>query len=203
MDVYRNILEAVKGVQVTSNTSVKDMMLVSDLVQAQAQGLVKGMRVLRVTYSDDGGCEMTGEINVGQEGEFLLSALNDSEVKVKDDYPEFDWVAMRNELEKRKSELAAIKAQYALLKKNFSRKKEELMATNQKLIQAEEKLKLSGLEKDELKVALNTTQKELNKTRDIIDNLSRSLHNREIDIAVKDKELALTKHYLLEKRGNL
>ncbi len=231
VDALRNILEAVKGVQVTSNTSVKDMMLESDMVQTNAQGLVKGMRVVNITYSNDGGCEMTVEINLDQRGEFLLSALNDSTIKVKDNYPKFDWVAMRNELKKTKTELVIykkelnrtrenlkytrdvlnqknkelkeIKAEYAILKKDFDRNREELTAANQDLTRVEERLKFSNLKKYELTAALDTTQKELNKTKNIIDNLSRTLNRQEIDIAVKDTELALTKKYLWEKKTEL
>lgn len=107
MDAMRNILETVKGVNVTSKTSVEDMMLESDRVQAQAQGLVKGMRVVKVTYTDDGGCEMIAEVNLDRGGSFLLTALNDSAIEVEDDYPEFDWIALQDELKKTKKELVS------------------------------------------------------------------------------------------------
>lgn len=231
LDAQRNILEAVKGVQVTSNTSVKDMMLESDLVQTGAQGLVKGMRVVKVTYSDDGGCEMIAEISLGVKGNFLLSALNDSIVDIKDDYPKFDWIAMKAELETTKTALAStqttldrsqkklastrnvlnrknkelkeIKTEYAILKDDFGKNRDELIAANQNLIRAEEGLKFSNLKKDELTATLNIAQNELNKTKGIVDDLSRALNNRNIDNAANKKELAMTKDFLSEKKTEL
>ncbi|MGD2091906.1 MAG: LPP20 family lipoprotein [Candidatus Aminicenantes bacterium] len=231
LDALRNILEAVKGVQVTSNTSVKDMMLVSDQINTGAQGLVKGMRVVKITYTDDGGCEMVAEVNLGQEGNFLLAALNDSVIEVKDNYPKFDWIAMKNELEKTKTELAftrktldstrkslnstrvvlnrknkelkEIKAEYAILKKDLSRNKEKLIAANQDIIKAEERLKLSNLKKSELTATLDLTQKELKKTRGIINDLSQTLNSHKIDNAAKNSELEMTKKYLSEKKTQL
>jgi hypothetical protein len=231
IDALRNILEAVKGVQVTSTTSVKDMMLENDRINSDAQGMIKGIRVVNLTYTEDGGCEMIVEINVDQRGEFLLSALNDAVVTVKDNYPRFDWVAMRNELEKTKAKLAStkkalkktqdtlkytkyalnqkdkelteIKAEYAALKKDFDKNREDLITANQNLIRTEERLKFTDLKKDELTAALDTTQKELTKTKNIIDNLYQTLSNQNIDVAVKDTKLAMTKDYLLEKKAEL
>ncbi len=231
LDAFRNILEAVKGVQVTSTTSVKDMMLENDRINSDAQGMVKGMRVVNLSYTEDGGCEMTVEINVDQRGEFLLSALNDAAITVKDNYPKFDWVAMRNELEKTKTKLAStkkvlkktkdtlkytkyalnqkdkelteIKSEYASLKKDFDRNKEDLITANQNLIRTEERLKFTDLKKDELTAALDTTQKELTKTKNIVDNLYLTLNKQNIDVAVKDTKLAMTKDYLLEKKNEL
>lgn len=231
LDALRNILEAVKGVQVTSNTSVKDMMLESDQIQTGAQGLVKGMRVVKITYTDDGGCEMVAEVNLGQEGNFLLAALNDSIIEVKDNYPKFDWIAMKDEFEKTKvtlastqktldstrknlastrnvlnrknKELKEIKAEYAILKNDFDRNKEKLIAANQEITRAEERLKFSNLKKGELTATLDLTQKELNKTKKIIDDLTLTLNSRKIDNAAKNKELEMTKKYLSEKKTEL
>ncbi len=231
LDALRNILEAVKGVQVTSKTSVKDMMLESDFVQTGAQGLIKGMRVAKVTYTDDGGCEIIAEVNLGEKGNFLLAALNDSIIEVKDNYPKFDWIAMMDELEKTKTELASthetldrtqknlnstryalnrknkelteFKAEYAVLKNDFDRNKEELIAANQNIIRAEEKLKFSNVKKEELTAALDITQNELNKTKGIVDDLSRVLNGQKVDNAVNKKELAMTKNFLTEKKTEL
>jgi hypothetical protein len=231
LDALRNILEAVKGVQVTSKTSVEEMMLASDQIETEAQGLVKGMRVVKITYTDDGGCEMVAEVNLGLEGNFILSALNDSVIPVDDNYPKFDWIALREELEKTKIELSAaqdaldttrenlsaaqtvlnrknrelkkIKAEYAGLKKNFDKNGEELAATKQNIIRAEQELKFSNVKKGELTTTLDITQKELKKTRDIIDNLSQTLNSQKIDNAVKDKELEMTNNFLAEKKTEL
>jgi hypothetical protein len=175
------------------------------------------MRVVKISYTDDGGCEMVAEVSLGREGSFILAALNDSTIGVEDDYPKFDWIAFKAEFEKTETELAAaragldqkarelrgIKAKYAALKNNFDRDGKELAAANQNIVRAEERLKSSNLKKDELKGTLDTTQKELTKTRDIIDNLSRTINSSKIANAAKDKELALTKNYLSEKKTEL
>lgn len=193
MDAYRNLVEVIKGVYVTSNTKVQDMMLESDSIKAKTDGMLKGMRVVDVTYSNDGGCEITVEVNIDKRGGFLLSALSTNEVKVKDDYPKFDWVAMRNDLETRTAELAEtktklsktnrnlrstryalsnsrkelkkIKEEYAQLDENFTSAKNNLIATNLRLARTEEQLKFTDGRKDELKALYKSTKKSWEKRK--------------------------------------
>jgi predicted nucleic acid-binding Zn-ribbon protein len=216
---------------VTSNTSVQDMMLESDSITAKTRGMLNGMRVIDVTYSNDGGCEVTVEVNIDNNGSFLLGALSDLNVKVKDDYPKFDWAAMRkeleqtktglakakgqlaisqrnlkenrSELEKTREELGDMKSQYAQLKEDFDKKQEELFAANTKLIRAEEKLNYANLRKSDLKDALDTTKTELVNTKMIIDHLQEKLNDKKFKLAVKENELTTAKVFLVKKQDEL
>jgi len=47
---YRDLLEAVKGVAVTSTTTVENAMLTSDIIRSQVEGTVHDFRVLDVRY---------------------------------------------------------------------------------------------------------------------------------------------------------
>jgi hypothetical protein len=225
MDAYRNLLEVVKGVHINSNTKVEDMMLASDEIKSRTEGMLKGMRVVDAAYTDDGGCEITVEVNIDEKGQFLLSALNTGELKVKvDNYPKFDWVILRQELERTKEELTRtqttldqteenlrntryelanmqeelkqVKAQYAGLRKDFDQTRDQLMASNLNLHRTEMKLKHASLEKDELKDLFASTKKELKNTKSIVYRLHDILDNDIFDLAVEDKELIRTQAYL-------
>lgn len=119
VDAYRNLVEVIKGVQVTSNSRVEDMMLESDSIQTKTRGMLKGMKVVDVTYSHDGGCEITVEVNIYKDGTFLLADLNTGNFKVTDNYPKFDWDAVRKELEKTKEKLAHLRARYSGVDENI------------------------------------------------------------------------------------
>lgn len=138
IDAYRNLLEAVKGVQVTSYTTVESMMLSSDTVRARAEGMIKGMQVIEVTYSNDGGCDVTVEINIDENGDFLLAALNTGEVNIRDNYPKFNWIAQRNELTNIKNRCASLSAE-------LERKDKKLNFSDQKMAALEMQLKDESL----------------------------------------------------------
>lgn len=106
LDAYRRLLEVVQGVQVTSYASVGDMMKASPTITTRITGILKGMQLIDVTYSDDGGCTVTMEVNIDRDGQFLLTALNSNEIKITDNYPKFDWEKVLNELEKKEAALA-------------------------------------------------------------------------------------------------
>ncbi len=131
VDAYRNLVEAIKGVNVTSETSVEDMMLESDSIRTRTGGMLKGMRVVDVTYSGDGGCEVTVEVNIDRDGRFLLSALNNGEVRVTDNYPKFDWNKVRENLHKTRTQLAHSRSELNKTKKEL-RDKEDLIAANRR-----------------------------------------------------------------------
>jgi hypothetical protein len=131
VDAYRNLVEVIKGVQVTSNTKVEDMMLESDSIQTRTMGMLKGMKVKGVTYSNDGACEITVEVNIDKDGTFLLTALNTGKVKVTDNYQKFDWDAVSKELEKTKEKLARARSKVARLEEDI-RKKEALINNNKR-----------------------------------------------------------------------
>lgn len=131
VDAYRNLVEVIKGVQVTSNTSVEDMMLESDTIKTRTGGMLKGARVVDVTYSNDGGCEITMEVNIDKSGEFLLTALNTDNVQVTDNYPKFDWDKVQKKLEETKAQLAHSQVELDKTKKKL-RKKETLINNNRR-----------------------------------------------------------------------
>jgi hypothetical protein len=59
IDAYRNLLEVTKGVQISSQTTVKDFVTESDVINAQVEGLVKGAKVMNKEYLSDGTVEVT------------------------------------------------------------------------------------------------------------------------------------------------
>lgn len=59
VDGYRNLLEATKGIQVDSRTTIRDFVTESDVINAAVSGLVKGAQVVTKDYLSDGTCEVT------------------------------------------------------------------------------------------------------------------------------------------------
>jgi len=196
LDAYRNLIEVIKGVHITSSTSVEDMMLESDLIKSKTEGMLKGMKTVNVTYSNDGGCEITVEVNIDKNGGFLLSALNSGDVKVIDNYPKFDWVALRNKVESTEKELVAVKVK-------LSGTRNKLYAVNKNLEHIREKLQAANISNTELKLSLTETKNELTKTNSTIDEMKDKLNDKELKLAVNKKELSITKDYLSEKKLEL
>jgi hypothetical protein len=60
----RNILEAVNGIRVDSNTVVKDFAVQSDTIRSQVEGMVRGAREIDVEYMSDGTVEVIMEISM-------------------------------------------------------------------------------------------------------------------------------------------
>jgi len=56
---YRNLLEAVKGVQVDSTTTVENFMVTSDVIKTQVSGIIQGATVMDKKYMSDGSVEVT------------------------------------------------------------------------------------------------------------------------------------------------
>ncbi len=196
LDAQRNLLETVKGVRVTSSTRVQDLMLESDTVRSEADGLVKGMRETEVHFSSEGICELTIEVDFNDFGEFLLTALNGDRAIVKDDYPKFDWVAFRRELE-------ATQTQLNKARSNLFTAREQLKAAQGRLGKVEQKLAFAEVRENDLKQALSTAKTELASTRSLIDRLNTELGANRVTIAVQQKDLDLTRSYLTEKRVDL
>jgi len=67
-DAYRNLLEAVKGVRVDSETLVENFVVSSDKIRTQVNGFVRGARIVpnesgeRYTYLSDGSVEVILEM---------------------------------------------------------------------------------------------------------------------------------------------
>ena len=62
MDAQRNLAEAVEGVQVSSESSMKDLMLEYDIVKTRVDATIKGMSEIDSRYYDDGTCEILLEM---------------------------------------------------------------------------------------------------------------------------------------------
>lgn len=58
----RNILETVKGISLTSETTVENAMLTSDRIQSRVEGALRGFRVVDTRYMSSGDVEVDVEI---------------------------------------------------------------------------------------------------------------------------------------------
>ncbi|MCK4341114.1 MAG: LPP20 family lipoprotein [Phycisphaerae bacterium] len=73
-DAYRKLAEAVYGLQIDSRTYVKDFVAESDEIRTDVDSFVKGIRLGRPTWYDDGSCEIPAEVTVAKVVETLRSA---------------------------------------------------------------------------------------------------------------------------------
>jgi hypothetical protein len=62
LDAFRNLLETVKGVTVSSETTVENAMLVSDVIATKVEGHLKGHRVVDTRYMTTGDVEIDVEV---------------------------------------------------------------------------------------------------------------------------------------------
>ncbi len=74
-DALRNLLEAVKGVRVDSETTVASFTTRSDRVLTRVSGIVIGARVVETRYLNDGAVEVTVAVNLT--GELLAVMLQE------------------------------------------------------------------------------------------------------------------------------
>jgi hypothetical protein len=64
MDAMRNLLEATKGVRISSTTIVKDFAITSDIIMSQIEGMVKGAQIVHHEYMSDGTVEVTMQMSL-------------------------------------------------------------------------------------------------------------------------------------------
>ena len=62
MDAQRNLAESVKGVRVTSDSTMEDMILQSDVVRTRVDSIIKGMSEVSSQYYEDGTYEVVLEM---------------------------------------------------------------------------------------------------------------------------------------------
>jgi hypothetical protein len=146
MDAYRRLLEAVKGVQVTSQINVAEMMRKSQTVYTKVTGMIQGMQVVNIAYSSDGGCTVTMKVNVAKKGKFLLAALNKGEIEVTDNYPKFDWVKVLKDRDRAKAQLGQTKSELDKTKSELAESRSEHNKTKDEL--AESLSKIKNIEND-------------------------------------------------------
>jgi len=70
---YRNLLEAVKGVRVDSETVVENFMTKSDVIRTRVDGIVNGARIIKTNYMSDGAIEVI--VAMPMRGEFLNTVV--------------------------------------------------------------------------------------------------------------------------------
>jgi len=64
IDAYRRLAGRMMGVQITSDTTVRDMCLENDQIVASLSQILKGATPTAITYKSDGSCEVTLEVKV-------------------------------------------------------------------------------------------------------------------------------------------
>jgi len=57
-DAYRQLLEQLKGVAISSTTTVEDFMTKSDRIRSRVMGVVRGARVTDSRFHEDGTVEV-------------------------------------------------------------------------------------------------------------------------------------------------
>ena len=62
IDAYRKLAERIMGVEIDSETTVRDLATESDEIQAALAALIKGAAPTAIKYQSDGTCEVTLEI---------------------------------------------------------------------------------------------------------------------------------------------
>ena len=62
LDALRNLLETIQGVNLTSETTVQNAMLVSDVISTRVEGALKGFRVVDKRYMSTGDVEVDVEV---------------------------------------------------------------------------------------------------------------------------------------------
>lgn len=65
-DCYRKLAESVYGLQLSSNTSVRDFVTESDEIKTAVDAFVKGVKLGQPRYYEDGACEVDGEVTVAK-----------------------------------------------------------------------------------------------------------------------------------------
>jgi len=65
-DAYRKLAECVKGLQITSDTYVRDFVAESDIIRAEMDEFIRGVRLGKPKWYEDLSCEVPAEVTVAQ-----------------------------------------------------------------------------------------------------------------------------------------
>ncbi len=65
-DAYRKLTEAVRGLQINSSTYVRDFVAESDEIRTAVDAMIRGVRLGKPTWYEDGSCEVPAEVTVAQ-----------------------------------------------------------------------------------------------------------------------------------------
>ncbi len=82
VDAQRNLLEIVKGVQITSETTVNDMIASSDFIYTRVDGIIKGAQIVGEPIEKDGGYELRMRVPL-YETNGIASAVYDKMPQLK------------------------------------------------------------------------------------------------------------------------
>ncbi len=87
-DAYRKLAEAVYGLQLNSQTYVRDFVTESDDIRTTVDSFIKGIRLGQPIWYEDGSCEISAEVTVAKVVEVLRTAhdrhYDGHDVKVSD-----------------------------------------------------------------------------------------------------------------------
>lgn len=90
MDVYRRLAERLCGIQLSSDTTVKDFVMESDELKASFSNTVKSAEITSITYDDENCAAVTATLKVGPLVRVIVKkvaasgkVLNSSEVKTQ------------------------------------------------------------------------------------------------------------------------
>ncbi|MBR1806885.1 MAG: LPP20 family lipoprotein [Selenomonadaceae bacterium] len=98
MDAQRNLAEIVQGVQVTSESSIKDLELQYDNVRTRVDTIIRGMSEVDVQYFDDGTCQVVLEMPLfGSSDSLSDAAFLPFKDEPKTDFPQPVNVSVVNE----------------------------------------------------------------------------------------------------------
>ena len=75
VDAYRQLAESVNGVNVDSETTVENMMVMNDSIKTKVSAVIKGARVISEQITPDGGYEVTMQISLFGVSNSLASAI--------------------------------------------------------------------------------------------------------------------------------
>lgn len=65
-DAYRKLAECIKGMQITSETRVRDFVTESDVIESSLDTFIKGIRLGKPTWYADLSCEVPAEVTVAK-----------------------------------------------------------------------------------------------------------------------------------------
>jgi hypothetical protein len=65
-DCYRKLAETIRGMRITSETVVRDFITESDVIESELDTFIKGVRLGKPMYYEDGTCEVRAEVTVAK-----------------------------------------------------------------------------------------------------------------------------------------
>jgi hypothetical protein len=65
-DAQRQLLEAAKGVSISSGTSVRNFITENDYINSRVNGVIRSARVVDTRYNDDGSCEVDMKMDMNR-----------------------------------------------------------------------------------------------------------------------------------------